>query len=254
MAAILAVPDHEKILIDLISETGSPYRGQAAATAAFLRIEAAIPVILSVLDAPIPESPWVRPPTPEEWYSARSAEAGRHLAAVATWRVAVVGLALFDRPELIDRLTPILFDPPPAGFTKLSHPSGGDLMELDRAREAIYRMLVRSGRPSDLAALTRFEKQLLPPKTSGADEMVHGTEGEVTGAVRAYFSSISPRRQLTSRALGGGVVDQVAIRGDQARARIDMTSGCAVEIYRVSLRRQDSTWRVVDYWSPRMRD
>jgi hypothetical protein len=127
-AAILAVADYEKILLDLTVEPDSRYRGQAAAVAAFLRIEAAIPVLLSILDAPIPETAAVSAKPPGEMGPRLKALEG-HLAAVATWKVAVTGLASLDRPELIDRLTLILFDPPPGGFRREPAPRG-DLADL----------------------------------------------------------------------------------------------------------------------------
>jgi hypothetical protein len=249
LAAILAVPDHPRILVDLASDPSSPVRSHAAAVAAFLQIEAVIPPLMSMLEVPIPPGPWRAPGMPSESSSASRIRANRYAEAVATWRVAVVGLAGFDRRELFPRLMALLFDPPgwfvPPQQLDLEH----DRREVYRAREAVYRMVVRSGGPAEWEGLKAFESQTLP-SPSGLREQLpgqpHSEEGEVSVAIARYFSGIeSHRRSLTAET----TIDQIAIRGERARARLDIGATAQREMYRISLRRQDGIWRVDDYWA-----
>lgn len=244
MAAILAVPEHPKLLVELASDPSSPVRSHAAAVAAFLHIEAVVPALLSMLDAVIPPRPAREGVAPGERSSSAKIRVHRYAEAVAAWRVAVVGLASFDRRELFPRLAAILFDPPswftPPGQLDLKH----DRAEVDQAREAVYRMLVRGGIPADWESLLVFEAQALP-RTAGLGIQARGDDAAVAAAVVRYFAGIEPHRR-SSAALTR--IDQIAIRGERARVRLDVGRGTAHELLRVSLRRQDGIWRVDDYW------
>jgi len=234
-AAILAVYDRASILVELASDSSSRLRSHAAAVAAFLQIDAAISRLQAMLDTPV--SPWPRPAAVRE--EDRSADGKARLIqyseAVAAWRIAVVGLASFDRPELFPRLTAILFDPP-AWFVAPNQPDRRqDRDEIRRARQAVYRMLVRAGRPSDWRALKSFEAQVFLgiAVASAATSDV----AQISVAVQRDFTVIQ------GRAWTDDDVDQVAVRGDRARARL---RGHGL---RFSLRRQDGIWRVDDVWS-----
>jgi hypothetical protein len=103
-------------------------------------------------------------------------------------------------------------------------------------------MLVRSGGLADWDTLKKFEEQVLPSSPNGSVNVGRGGEAGVALATLGYFMGIHPSAPVP------GNVDQVAIRGERARARIDMSSMDLVEAYRVSLRRQNGIWRVDDYW------
>jgi hypothetical protein len=110
-------------------------------------------------------------------------------------------------------------------------------------------MVVRSGGPAEWEGLKAFESQTLP-SPSGLREQLpgqpHSEEGEVSVAIARYFSGIeSHRRSLTAET----TIDQIAIRGERARARLDIGATAQREMYRISLRRQDGIWRVDDYWA-----
>jgi hypothetical protein len=244
MAAILAVAEHPRILVELASDPSSPVQSHAAAVAAFLRIEAVVPALLSMLDAPIPPPPGRETAAQRESSSAAKLRAHRYAEAVAAWRVAVVGLASFDRRELFPRLMAILFDPPswftPPGQLDLKQ----DGVEVGQAREAVYRMLVRAGIPADWEGLLVFEAQALPPAASLGIQ-ARGDDAAAAAAVVRYFSGIESHRRSSSALTK---IDQIAIRGERARARLDVGSGPSHELLRVSLRRQNGIWRVDDYW------
>lgn len=244
MAAILAVPEHPRILVELAYDPSSPVRGHAAAVAAYLRIEAVVPALLSMLDAPLPPGPGRGPGGQGETSSSARVRANRYAEAVAAWRVAVVGLASFDRRELFPRLTAILFNPP-SWFTP---PEQLDLerdrAEVYRARAAVYRMLVRSGITAEWEGLVVFEAQSLP-EAAGLPSGTDRDEAAVVAAVVRYFAGIEHRRRPSAARTR---IDQVAIRGERARARLDFGSRSSREVLRVSLRRQDDIWRVDDYW------
>lgn len=244
MAAILAVAEHPRILVELASDPASPLRSHAAAVAAFLRIEAVVPALLSMLDSPLPSGPWRARGDQPELSSVAKLRANRYAEAVAAWRVALVGLASFDRRELFPRLMAILFDPP----TWFAPPEQVDLaqdrVEVDRARAAVYRMLVRAGAAADWQGLTAFEVQTLS-QNPGPPVEAHGDTAGVAAAVVRYFAGVEHR----GRARGASPIDQVALRGERARARIDVGDGPTRELLRVSLRRQNGIWRVDDYWA-----
>jgi len=242
LAAILAVSEHPRILVELAFDPSSPVRSHAAAVAAFLRIEAVVPALVSILDAPTPPPTWREFRPASESPSAAKLRANRYAEAVAAWRVAMVGLASFDRHELFPRLAAVLFDPPgwftPPQQLGIEH----DRDEVYRAREAVYRMLVRGGAPADWDGLKAFEAKAVQeaPPVQG-----RGDEGSVAAAVSGYFAGIESHRRLAAALTR---IDQVAIRGDRARARLEVGSGPSRELYRVSLRRQDGVWRVDDHW------
>jgi len=242
LAAILAVPDHQAILTALAGDPMSPVRSQAAALAAFLQIEAAMPALRAILDLPIPPKPSHGVDNPSA--PAQRAEITRYTNAVANWRLAIAGLAGFDQGPLFPRLTAILFDPP-AWFVAPHQPDPSrDADELRRARQAVYRMLVRSGGKSEWDALKKFEERARSPRVSSPAEQT-GDAAEVSDAISSYFATIEaehPAHAAPDR------IDQVAVRGERARARAQIQNAGAVEAWRVSLRRQDAIWRVEDYW------
>ncbi len=244
MAATLAVAEHPRILVELAYDPSSPVRGHAAALAAYLRIEAVVPALLSVLDTPLPPGPWHGPGGPSETSFAAKARANRYAEAVAAWRVAVVGLASFDRRELFPRLTAILFDPPSWFTPPAQLDLERDRPEIDHARAAVYRMLVRGGGPAEWEGLVVFEAQSLP-EAAGLPSGTNRDEAAVVAAVVRYFAGIEHRRRPS---VARTRIDQVAIRGDRARARLDAGSRSSRDGLRVSLRRQDGIWRVDDYW------
>lgn len=245
MAAILAVADHPRILVELASDSSSPVQSHAAAVAAFLHIEAVVPALLSMLDAPLPPRPRRELGHPGETSSAAKARANRYAEAVAAWRVAVVGLASFDRRELFPRLMAMLFDPPGWFTPPAQIDLKGDRPEVDLARDAVYRMLVRGGTPADWGGLLVFEAQVLPRIAGLRTQAADRDEAAVAAAVVRYFAGVEHHRR-PSTALTG--IDQVAVRGERARARLDVDSGPSHRLLRVSLRRQDGIWRVDDHW------
>ena len=242
LAAILAVADHPRILVELASDPNSPVRSHAAAVASFFQIEAVIPALESMLDSPIPPWPWLETSTAADKSAALRARTNAYVETVAAWRVAIVSLAAFNRRELFPRLTAILFDPPDWFIAPHQPDLRRDRDEVRNAREAVYRMLVRSGGLADWDTLKKFEEQVLPPSPNSTVNVGRGDEAGVALATLSYFMSIHPS------APAPGKVDQVAIRGERARARMDMSSKDLVKAYRVSLRRQNGIWRVDDYW------
>jgi hypothetical protein len=242
LAAILAVTDHPKILVELASDPSSPVRSHAAAVASFLQIEAVIPALESMLNSPIPPRPEQETSTPADKSSALRDRTNAYAEAVAAWRVAIVGLAAFDRRELVPRLTAILFTPPDWFVAPRQPDPRRDCDEIRSARAAVYRMLVRSNGLAEGAALKKFEEHVLPPSPNRPINVGRADEACVALATSGYFANICPSGPAP------GKVDQVAIRGERARARIDMSSMDLGAVYRVSLRRQDGIWRVDDYW------
>jgi hypothetical protein len=246
LAAILAVAEHPRILVELASDPASPVRSHAAAVASYLQIEAVIPALLSLLDSPLPASPWQASTATDK--SAVRASANAYAEAVAAWRVAIVGLASFDRRELFPRLTGILFAPPDWFKAPRQPDLGRDRDEVRHAREAVYRMLVRGGGPADWEALKQFEAQALVSQAPGAAAMAASPHAAVVETLSRFLAGIQgkPQAELTL-----GNVDQIAIRGERARARVDIGKGRS-EVFRYSLRRQDGIWRVDDYWPSSM--
>jgi len=246
MAAILAVADYPRILVELASDPNSEVRDQAAAVAAFLRIEAVMPALGSILDSPIPPWPWKGWSPAGEKPSVLRSRSHKYVQAVAAWRVAVVGLAGFDRRELVPHLIPILFNPPDwfVAPRQLDLRHDGD--EVHRAREAVYRMLVRSGGHAAWEALKKFEEQELMAAARVPMGHVHTDDDEVVAAVTLFFTSLHADNRVRSAALAAPVkVDQIAIRGERARARVVLSIS---HVFRASLRRQDGIWRVDYYW------
>lgn len=243
LAAILAVPEHAHLLVEIASSPSSSLRSHAAAVAAFLRIDAVIPALEAMLDAPMPVRPWMQADGLDEKSGAGRARLNRYTEAIAAWRTGVVALASFDRRDTFPRLTAILFDPPDwfAPLHQLDPQHDRD--ELRRAREAVYRMLVRAGSPSDWESLTRFEAKALanPALIPGADK----DEAQVALAVVRDVVAIM---SLGTGGSSPGDVDQVAVRGDRARARLRASHDSGDLWLRVSLRRQNGFWRVDDHW------
>jgi hypothetical protein len=251
LAAILAVPDHPAILVALARDPTSRIRGQAAALAALLQIEAAIPALLAILDAPIPSRPWQAVGQPHEIPAASKAELEGYVDALASWRLAIAGVSLFERRELYPRLAAILFDPP-AWFVAPNQPDLlRDTDEVRRAREAVYRTLVRGGGPAEWSALRTFEERTIAADAAAAPVAPGGDDVHLVAApIARYFRTIDGEHRFS---LSPSDIDQVAVRGERARARIEVQTGRTVSAYRVSLRRQDGIWRVEDYWRTKSR-
>jgi hypothetical protein len=234
LAAILAVQDRAEILVEIASDPSSRLRSHAAAAAAYLRVDAAMPAMQAMLDAPI--SPWPRPQAfrADEHVAEAKASLVHYAEAVAAWRTAAVALASFDRPEFFPRLTALLFEPP-AWFVAPNQPDRQhDRDEIRAARQVVYRMLVRAGRSSDWEALKRYEAQVWSGSTIASDALPDLTQ--IALAVRRDFTIIQ------GHAWADDEVDQVAVRGERARARLRGQG------LRFSLRRQDGIWRVDDVW------
>jgi hypothetical protein len=105
-------------------------------------------------------------------------------------------------------------------------------------------MLVRGGIPAQWEGLLVFEAQALP-RVAGLGSQARGDEAAVAAAVVRYFAGVEHHRRSSAELTR---IDQVAIRGERARARLAVGSGASHEQLRISLRRQDGIWRIDDYW------